>query len=208
MKVPPNHPRYDDLSPSYDPVDQLLDRLENVKPARGGWDASCPTALHVNGDRSRGLHVIRGRDDQAVMTCHAGCSTQEIIDTLGIEWKHLFPPRAPGMTPPRARRPKADPLPKQAVAAMLDASLAGPEFLLTWTVGRLLAVRHPIQAQRDLLLSWDYLNTLGVDVPLAWEWAKIIRSVAFWRYARAADNAPNPVERAVTRLLAELDRGV
>lgn len=213
MKIPPNHPRYDDLAPNYDPVDQLLDRLERVKPARDGWDASCPTPLHEHGDRSRGLHVIRGRDDQAVLYCHAGCSTEEVLEALGLEWKHLFPPRAPGSTPPRSsRRRMPDPLPKEDAALLLEAA-SRPGFTLDWTVARLLAVRHPITAQRDLLMSWDYLVTLGIDIPFVWATAKMIRGVAFLRYGHAArcnttDEVHGETTRCVQRLLAEVDRGV
>lgn len=184
-----------------DPVSTVLDRLDRVRKSGSGWYASCPTPFHERGDRSRGLSIAEGRDGRAILNCHAGCETTEVLAAIGLEWKQLFPPRV-GMPPPR---PKVRPykLPKKIARALLT----DPMFPYEWHLAKLLAVRHPIQAQRDLLGSWDYLAERGYDVPRVWETTKIIRSAAFWRYARAEDNRPNPVERAVVRLLAEVDRG-
>lgn len=189
------------------PIDNVLDHLDRVKKASKGWIASCPTPLHVNGDRSRGLSIGEGYDGQVLLYCHAGCSTEEILESAGLEWADLFPddPSRTWYTAPPAE--KLFQLPRELVVKML----ATDEWLLTWTVGRLLAYRHPIQAQRDLLMSWDHLNTLGVNIPLAWETAKMIQGVAFLRYGHAARcNTPDEVAaekiRCVRRLLEAVDR--
>lgn len=184
------------------PIDSVLERVARVKqrgPSR--WDGSCPTANHPYGDRSRGLSITTGADDKVLLYCHAGCSSEEIIAALGLEWTHLFPPRQ-GL-PPRPR-PRARPyrIPKKLSRAMHSA----PEFSLNWTLAKLLAYRHPIGAQRDLLLSWDWLERRGFDVPVAWDLCKLLRGEAFLRYgdAKRAEN-PHEYARCVARLVEEIE---
>lgn len=76
------------------PVDAILDRLDRVKSTGPGtWLASCPTANHRHGDRSRGLSVREGDDGRVLVHCHAGCPVHEVVDALGMELADLFPAR-------------------------------------------------------------------------------------------------------------------
>lgn len=70
--------------------DKVVDRLRNFK--RTGPDtgiASCPTAAHEHGDRSRGL-ALRAGEGKCVIFCHAGCTYREIVDALGLTAADLF----------------------------------------------------------------------------------------------------------------------
>ena len=76
------------------PIDTLLDRLDRVKPTGPDtWLASCPTANHKHGDRSRGLSVREVDDGRVLIHCHAGCAVHEVVGALGIELSDLFPRR-------------------------------------------------------------------------------------------------------------------
>ena len=70
-----------------DPVTNVLDRLEGVKP-RGeeSWMALCP----VHPDHHPSLSVTRGKDGRALLHCHAGCRTEDICAALGITPADLF----------------------------------------------------------------------------------------------------------------------
>ncbi len=70
-------------------VQAVLDRLEHVKEARPGeqWEARCP----AHDDRHASLSVGQGAKG-AVLTCHAGCDTGEIVGALGLELTQLFDP--------------------------------------------------------------------------------------------------------------------
>lgn len=105
------------------------------------------------------------------------------------------------------RKPKpADDPPYRIPKALSRAMHSSPEFSLNWTLAKLLASRHPIGAQRDLLLSWDWLERRGFDVPVAWDLCKLLRGEAFLRYgdAKRAEN-PHEYARCVARLVEEIE---
>ncbi|GAB6048461.1 hypothetical protein JCM19379_22900 [Methyloparacoccus murrellii] len=78
-----------------EPIDRLLNRLDRVKPTGPGtWLASCPTAAHQHGDRSRGLSIREGDDRRVLVHCFSGCSAAEVVGALGLELADLFPDRA------------------------------------------------------------------------------------------------------------------
>ena len=79
---------------SYSPLNTVLDRLDRLKiTGPGTWAASCPTANHKHGDRSRGLSVREGDDGRVLIHCFAGCSPAEVVNAMGLELVDLFPQR-------------------------------------------------------------------------------------------------------------------
>lgn len=68
------------------PVLELLDRLEGVKTTRGGWVARCP----AHDDRSPSLSVGEGLNGRALLHCHAGCSTESVLNAIGLTFKDLY----------------------------------------------------------------------------------------------------------------------
>ena len=76
----------DDDIPS-EPVDRLLDRLERVKRNGSGFIARCP----AHPDREPSLSVSEGDDGRVLVKCHAGCSTEAIVQAAGLELRDLFP---------------------------------------------------------------------------------------------------------------------
>jgi hypothetical protein len=105
------------------PIDLLLPRLAGVRQVEPGvWSASCPTSLHLRGDKSRGLR-IRERDDHALLLwCGAGCGAADIVDAVGLDLSSLFPPRNPDPDY-HGERPKVPPLPWRSIFEALELDL-------------------------------------------------------------------------------------
>ena len=51
-----------------------------------GWSAKCP----AHEDRKPSLSVSEGSDGRTLITCHAGCVTEDICESLGIKMADLF----------------------------------------------------------------------------------------------------------------------
>jgi hypothetical protein len=71
------------------PVEKLLNRLDNVKEGSSGWSARCP----AHDDNNNSLSISEGEDRKVLLHCHAGCTVEQIVASLGISMRHLFVPR-------------------------------------------------------------------------------------------------------------------
>jgi hypothetical protein len=69
------------------PVEQVLDRLEHVRPGSNGWTALCP----AHDDSRASLSVAEGGDGRVLIHCFAGCGIEEILAVLDLEMFDLFP---------------------------------------------------------------------------------------------------------------------
>ncbi|MHB8246846.1 MAG: CHC2 zinc finger domain-containing protein [Acidimicrobiales bacterium] len=79
------------------PVDRVLDALEahGCTPTRdgSGWRARCP----AHDDQTPSLSINHGAKTEVVFHCFGGCSPQQILQTLNLEFSDLFGnPRAKG----------------------------------------------------------------------------------------------------------------
>ena len=99
-------------------IDRVLSALEarECNP-RGneihGWKALCCS----HEDRNPSLKVDY-EDEKVLLACYAGCSTEEIVAGMGLEWGDLFdqrddssprPPTGTSMSPPRDTTPTVRP---------------------------------------------------------------------------------------------------
>ena len=66
-------------------ADELLRRLDSVKPNGSGWMARCPA--HADGTASLS---IAERDGKLLVHCHAGCSAESIVEALGLSMADLY----------------------------------------------------------------------------------------------------------------------
>jgi len=66
-------------------LDQLLERLENTRPAGSGFVARCP----AHDDRIASLGVAEN-GDKLLVTCRAGCPTESVMEALGLTMRDLF----------------------------------------------------------------------------------------------------------------------
>lgn len=76
-----------------DPVQTVLEALKRagsrgiMTKAGERWQYQCPT----HEDRKPSLTVSRKSDGTVLLKCHAGCSTEAVLSSLGLEMKDLFP---------------------------------------------------------------------------------------------------------------------
>lgn len=73
-----------------DPVEDILKRVERVKKNGQGWMVRCP----AHNDDENSLKVDRGQDGRALLKCHAGCNTADIVQGLGLTMADLFPKKS------------------------------------------------------------------------------------------------------------------
>jgi hypothetical protein len=95
------------------PVENLVQRL-NAKRSGKGWKARCP----AHNDRTPSLSIDEGEDGCALIHCHAGCDTDDVLAALGMSRRDLFPATY------RQPIPKAPAPVKSAEAAPLNAAPA------------------------------------------------------------------------------------
>ncbi|WP_207884548.1 AAA family ATPase [Pseudomonas sp. 30_B] len=70
-----------------DPLDLLLSRLRGVKKHGAQYMARCP----AHEDKSPSLSLSRGDDGRALVHCYAGCELRDVLTTVGLELRDLFP---------------------------------------------------------------------------------------------------------------------
>ena len=68
------------------PVDRLLDRLDKVRGRNGQYMARCP----AHDDRGPSLSIGEGDQGSVLVHCFAGCSTEAVVNAVGLELSDLF----------------------------------------------------------------------------------------------------------------------
>ncbi|MBL4591798.1 MAG: AAA family ATPase [Phycisphaerales bacterium] len=72
------------------PVQRVLDALKTSahepKQSGTGWMCRCP----AHDDRNPSLSITPGDDGRALLKCHAGCSTESVIEAIGLKMCDLF----------------------------------------------------------------------------------------------------------------------
>ena len=85
-------------------TDLILSLLEKVKrTGNGQWTACCP----AHADRSPSLGIRETDDSRILLHCFGGCSVEEILTAMGLEFDDLFPEKLGHSKPDR--RPFAAP---------------------------------------------------------------------------------------------------
>ncbi len=78
------------------PIDVVLERLHRVSKSGAQWLALCP----AHDDRSPSLSIAVGDDERVLLTCHAGCGLEDILDAIELKVVDLFPERDRPEPPP------------------------------------------------------------------------------------------------------------
>lgn len=69
-------------------ANELCSRFDGVRSTGDGqWEARCP----VHEDRQASLSIGIGDDGRLLLNCHAGCSTANVLDSVGLTMADLFP---------------------------------------------------------------------------------------------------------------------
>jgi hypothetical protein len=69
-------------------LDSFLSRLAGVKKTQSGWLAFCPGH---NDKRSPSLGIKIGNNGGIILKCFAGCSADQIIAAVGLDFTDLYP---------------------------------------------------------------------------------------------------------------------
>lgn len=72
------------------PAENLIGRLDSVRqtgPDR--WRARCP----AHSDKSPSLDIREANDHRLLLICRAGCATEDVLNSIGLTFSDLFPPR-------------------------------------------------------------------------------------------------------------------
>jgi len=133
-------------------VDDFLSRLQKVKRTRSSnWIACCP----AHKDKHPSLTIAETPDERVLIHCFAGCSTEEILKVVGMEFKDLFPEKLMERGKPYRRPfPAADvleALSNETLIVHITANrLANGESLMATELERLRIASQRIMAGRDL----------------------------------------------------------
>jgi hypothetical protein len=69
------------------PVELVLTKLPDAKQNGQGWQALCP----AHKDQNPSLSIAEGDDGRALLKCHAGCTTENVVTALEITMADLMP---------------------------------------------------------------------------------------------------------------------
>src|SRR5687767_9180806 len=90
-------------------IDTLLSQLSGVKRTGDGrWIARCP----AHDDKHPSLSIRELGDGRLLLHCFAGCSIQEVLGAVSLDFDSLFPERA------IADHVKREPRPFSAIDAL------------------------------------------------------------------------------------------
>jgi hypothetical protein len=78
-------------------IENVLDKLDNVRPSGKGYSARCP----AHNDKSPSLYVSQG-EDRVLIHCFAGCEVVDICHAIGLKVSDLFMDKK--KMPPAKRR--------------------------------------------------------------------------------------------------------
>lgn len=68
-------------------IQVVLDRLDRPRKNGHGWMARCP----AHDDRSPSLSISEGDDGRVLLHCFGGCSAHDVLQSVGLDWKDIFP---------------------------------------------------------------------------------------------------------------------
>lgn len=71
---------------------EILSRLHGVKGGGGQYTACCP----AHGDTHQSLSVSVGKDGRILLNCHAGCTSEAVVQAIGLTMRDLFAGITPG----------------------------------------------------------------------------------------------------------------
>lgn len=75
-------------------IDLIVSRLDNVRSiGPDKYTACCP----AHADRSPSLALRETDDGRILLHCFAGCSTESVVNAMGLQWSDLMPPLPDGV---------------------------------------------------------------------------------------------------------------
>ena len=84
-------------------IDKIFQHLSKVKKTSKGYQAQCP----AHADKSPSLSIKETADGRILLHCHAGCTAEAVVASMGLKLSDLYhpatntprrPPPAPGVS--------------------------------------------------------------------------------------------------------------
>jgi DNA primase len=74
------------------PIEKVMEALDghDCRPRRGATDHQYEARCPNHADKHPSLSVAEGDDGRVLLTCHAGCEPDEVLNALGLDWKDAF----------------------------------------------------------------------------------------------------------------------
>jgi hypothetical protein len=69
------------------PLEIVLDAIGEYKQTGSEFQARCP----AHEDANTSLSIRATTDGTVLLKCHAGCGTANVLETLGLSMRDLFP---------------------------------------------------------------------------------------------------------------------
>jgi hypothetical protein len=111
------------------PLETLLARLPSAKKAGNGWSARCPS----HDDKRASLSVSEGNDGTVLLKCFAGCSTEKVLQSIGLSLRDLFPPKADAPPTRNGKPPASGQTFPTAEAALAELQRRHGKISASWT---------------------------------------------------------------------------
>ncbi|MBW1930970.1 MAG: HTH domain-containing protein [Deltaproteobacteria bacterium] len=157
-------------------TEDFLTRLEGVHRNANGWIARCP----AHNDEHASLAVSEGEDGRILVKCFAGCSTEEIVHSLGLNVKDLF---SHGNRRTTAPPPFGLTLEELAKAKKLQLNSLKNWGCSTQKIGGAQVVRVPYSAPDGEELAVRYRCSLSGPNRFRWKKGSKVHLYGLWRLA-------------------------
>lgn len=111
------------------PTGLVLARLKSqgvsIRRSGTGWSGSCP----AHADAKPSLTIASGAEGRCLLRCHAGCSTEAVVEALGLRMQDLMPNGSSAKCGPAPvpRRSKGSGHPPHAIYASADEAVIALE---------------------------------------------------------------------------------
>ncbi len=101
------------------PIEHLAGLLPGIDPTKTQQDVPCP----AHTDERESLSVGVGNDGRVLIHCHAGCSTEKVLNALGITDADLFARNGRASSPPSVHKREWRSLPPGFDTIPLDSAI-------------------------------------------------------------------------------------
>jgi hypothetical protein len=148
-------------------VESFLARLEGVRKQGGFYRAFCPAH---DDRRTPNLDVKEGEDGRVLLLCRAGCSTDEVVEALGLKMRDLFSSggfggeEADTVSDPRSTPPSSCTLEAYARAKRLPVNFLKSLKLSDVTYSGSPAIRIPYRDREGQERAVRFRRALNKDV--------------------------------------------
>ena len=134
-------------------IDKILQHLSKVKKTSKGYQAQCP----AHADKSPSLSIKETADGRILLHCHAGCTAEAVVASIGLKLSDLYhpatntprrPPPAPGVS--RTELHKAVSF-EHIILQLMNADLKSGKTLSETDSQRCHLAKQRLQTAKELL---------------------------------------------------------